>query len=134
MLAAAQSVVFGEHAIEAAAELGRITAEEAQRLAQIFELVLERARGIASTLGLRIVARARARGRDAPHHVSNEATPPRFGIELAHRPPPCTTPRSRSESPSKPARRVPRLVCCSIGGRGREPHARLVKVGTMLPR
>ncbi len=50
--ASAQRVVLGEHAIEAAAELGGVAAEEAQRVAQILGLFLQRARRAALALGL----------------------------------------------------------------------------------
>ena len=134
MLAPAQGVVLRQHAIEATTELRGVAAEEAQRLAKVFELVLETARGISSRLGLRILAGATARRRDTSHHVSNEATAPGFGIELAHRSLSCGIPRCGAGSLSKPAKLVPRVIRCPNGCGGREPHAILVKTNTVNPR
>ena len=77
LVAAAQRLVLGEHAVEAAAELGGVAAEEAQRVAEILDLVLQRTGRVALTLRIhrlrrpahpwrRCVASRRARSPSCP--------------------------------------------------------------------
>jgi hypothetical protein len=81
VIAAPHRLVLGEHAVEAAAELGRIGAEQSQRVAEIVDFVARRPRGIA-VAGLRGISLGR-RGGNAAHHVAYEALSTRPRIELA---------------------------------------------------
>src|SRR4030095_11576617 len=74
-------LVFGEHAVEAAAELGRISAKQSQRVAEIFDFVARRSRGI-TIAGFRGISLRRSGG-DASHHIAHEALSTRPRIELA---------------------------------------------------
>ena len=83
VITAPHRLVLREHAIEPPPELGGVGAEEAQRVAKIFDLVARRARRIAIAGLLRIaLGTGRSRG-DAPHHVAHEALPTGPRIELA---------------------------------------------------
>ena len=77
VVAAAQGLVFGQHTIQASAELSGVTAEEAHRLAQVFDLVVECSShcvfALGSSLAFRFVAR-----RDPPHDVADESASPRI--------------------------------------------------------
>ena len=59
LVAAAQRLELGEHAIEPAPELRGVAAEEAQRVLEIFDLVLRRSAAPRSRFGIR---RLRRRG------------------------------------------------------------------------
>jgi hypothetical protein len=83
VVSAAHRLVLGEHAVEAAAEFGRVGAEQSQRVAEIFDFVARRARGIAITRIRGIAIRSRRSGGDASHHVAHEALSTRPRIELA---------------------------------------------------